>query len=149
MERYLVEHEQAGLCIAFRTLNQAIEELQFWGHKTPKDASEIAKAIANNGFFDNGAGASITLLTAKEAIDLHNKTRGAMTAKQALDHISRLYPPDSEFPDVRKIGRALMDEAVGNAVGYNNWRDLPERDLVKLAEINLLKETLDLPLDLE
>ncbi len=61
-----------------------------------------------------------------------------MTKEQAIQHIETLYPPDSQFPDIRATGRWLMDENIGNSVGYNNWRNLPEQSLKELATINLL-----------
>ena len=60
-----------------------------------------------------------------------------MTAQDAIQHIKALYPPDSEYDDTREIGRDLMDNTVGNKVGYNRWRDLPDSDLILLAKANL------------
>ena len=61
-----------------------------------------------------------------------------MTAQDAINHIQALYPPDSQYDDTRAIGRELMDSAVGNKVGYINWRDLPYADLIALAKENLI-----------
>ena len=60
-----------------------------------------------------------------------------MTAQDAINHIQALYPPDSQYDDTRAIGRELMDSAVGNKVGYINWRDLSDGDLIALAKANL------------
>lgn len=62
-----------------------------------------------------------------------------MTAQDAIVHIELLYPPDSEYEDTREIGRELMLNTVGNKVGYENWRDLDDEDLIKLAKANLLE----------
>lgn len=64
-----------------------------------------------------------------------NKRR--ITRQMAIQYINDLYPPDSEYDDSRTIGRDIMDSTVGNQVGYNNWRDLPEESLIKLAIANL------------
>lgn len=55
----------------------------------------------------------------------------------ALGHIESLFPPDSEFADTKIIGKDLMDNTIGYSIGYSNWRNLPEEDLVKLAIANL------------
>lgn len=60
-----------------------------------------------------------------------------MTTQDAINHIQALYPPDSQYDDTRVIGRALMDNTVGNKIGYNNWRNLPAGDLIALAKANL------------
>lgn len=60
-----------------------------------------------------------------------------MTAQDAIQHIQSLYPPDSQYDDTSAIGRDLMDNAIGNKVGYNNWRDLSDTDLITLAKANL------------
>ena len=62
-----------------------------------------------------------------------------MTVHDAIVHIELLYPPDSEYEDTREIGRELMLKTVGNKVGYENWRDLDDEDLIKLAKANLLE----------
>lgn len=61
-----------------------------------------------------------------------------MTAQDAIKHIEALYPPDSQYEEVKAIGRDLMDNMVGNKVGYNNWRNLPDADLIALAKENLI-----------
>lgn len=60
-----------------------------------------------------------------------------MTKHEAIRHIESLYPPDARDYDTMMIGKVLMDDTVGNPVGYNNWRDLPEDSLIKLAIANL------------
>lgn len=60
-----------------------------------------------------------------------------MTAQDAIRHIEALFPPDSVYADSREIGQKLMANLVGNKVGYKNWRDLPESDLITLAKANL------------
>lgn len=60
-----------------------------------------------------------------------------MTTQEAIQHIEALYPPDSEYPDTAEIGKNLMDWAVGNPVGYKNWRDMTDDQLIRLAEANL------------
>jgi hypothetical protein len=62
-----------------------------------------------------------------------------MKASDAIHHIEQLYPPDSEYDDTRKIGRELMDNVVGNKVGYNNWRQLSDIELCRLARANLIE----------
>lgn len=64
-----------------------------------------------------------------------------MTVQDAISHIDALYPPDSEYEGTRAIGRDLMDNTVGNAVGYNNWRLLPDADLIALARACLNYES--------
>jgi len=61
-----------------------------------------------------------------------------MTVQDAIGHIQALYPPDSQYEQTRIIGRELMDYVVGNKVGYSNWRDLPDADLIALAKENLI-----------
>lgn len=60
-----------------------------------------------------------------------------MTTQEAIQHIEALYPPDSQFGDTRAIGRELMQNYVGNSVGYSNWREMPYSDLIQLAKANL------------
>lgn len=60
-----------------------------------------------------------------------------MTAQDAIHHIQALYPPDSQYEQTRAIGRDLMDNTVGNKVGYDNWRNLSDDDLIALAKANL------------
>lgn len=60
-----------------------------------------------------------------------------MNKQEAIGHIEALYPPDSEYADTREIGMWLMDDVVCSGTPYQNWRDLPEKDLIRLAEYNL------------
>lgn len=60
-------------------------------------------------------------------------------AEEALNHIEMLYPPDSQYESTREIGRDLMDNTVGNSVGYDNWRELSGNQLIDLAVANLEK----------
>lgn len=60
-----------------------------------------------------------------------------MTVQEAIQHIQALFPPDSQYDDTRVIGRGLMENSVGNAIGYNRWRELPDADLIRLAKANL------------
>lgn len=60
-----------------------------------------------------------------------------MTVQDAIGHIQALYPPDSQYEQTRVIGRDLMDNTVGNKVGYNRWRELLDADLIALAKANL------------
>lgn len=57
----------------------------------------------------------------------------------ALNHIEMLYPPDSQYEDTRVIGKGLMDNTVGNSVGYSNWRNLPFGQMIELAKANLME----------
>lgn len=60
-----------------------------------------------------------------------------MTVQEAIGHIQALYPPDSQYEETRAIGRDLMDNTIGNKVGYNKWREIPDVDLITLAKANL------------
>ena len=53
--------------------------------------------------------------------------------------IGGLYPPDSQYEGTRVYGRELMDNTVGNKLGCQNWRDLPDEDLINLAKANLIE----------
>lgn len=55
----------------------------------------------------------------------------------AIDHIEMLFPPDSQYEETRAIGKNLMDNTVGNSVGYSNWRNLPYGQMIELAKANL------------
>lgn len=63
-----------------------------------------------------------------------------VTAEEAMSHIESLYPPDSKYDETRAIGQQLMATYVGNSVGYSNWRELPDNDLLILASVNLERE---------
>lgn len=58
-------------------------------------------------------------------------------AEIALRHIESLYPPDSQYEDTERIGKELMDNTVGNVIGYSNWRDLSDEHMIELAKANL------------
>ena len=58
-------------------------------------------------------------------------------SNDAIRHIEALYPPDSQYADTAEVGRNLMDCTVGNSVGYSNWRNLPEAELIALAKAML------------
>lgn len=60
-----------------------------------------------------------------------------LNEQEAINHIESLYPPDSEFGDTAKIWRDIIDNTIGNKVGYENWRNLSESDLITLAYANL------------
>ena len=60
--------------------------------------------------------------------------------QEAIMHIEALYPPDSDSRIAAAIGRSLMDDSVGNPVGYNNWRSLSDDNLIRLAIANLERE---------
>lgn len=61
------------------------------------------------------------------------------TIQDAINHVESLYPPDSQYEDTAQIGRELMNNSVGNSVGFENWRELPKRHLFLLCRANLLE----------
>jgi hypothetical protein len=65
------------------------------------------------------------------------ETQKPKTPEEAIRIIEGLYPPDSKYDDTRTIGRDLMDNTVGNIVGYNQWRELLYSDLFRLAYANI------------
>lgn len=60
-----------------------------------------------------------------------------LRAEIAQRHIESLYPPDCENEDTEKIGRELMDNTIGNCIGYSNWRNLSDQHMVDLGIANL------------
>ena len=109
-------------------------------------------AIAMEGIMSSYAGGSVfpspekiaeaavkyaDALIAELSGEQKNSTVLSKKAREAIDHIEALYPPDSEYEDTAFIGRDLMRNVVGNKVGYIQWRTLPEEDLIALAHANL------------
>ena len=59
--------------------------------------------------------------------------------------IEALYPPYSKYSETAEIGRELMDNLIGNKVGYMNWRSLPNCDLLKLATAMMEEDSVEDP----
>ena len=55
-----------------------------------------------------------------------------MTRDDAITHIERLYPADSQYSDTAATGQALMKKAIEECGG---WRELPEAILARYAEL--------------
>ena len=60
-----------------------------------------------------------------------------MTRENAIETIEYLYPADSDYPDTRKIGIQLLEQAKRDA---DNWRNLPDATLIRYAELCQQKE---------
>ena len=74
---------------------------------------------------------------------MNNETTTKVTAQDAISHIESLYPPDSHYPRTAEIGQHLLESININA-DPEKWRDLPESDLMLLAEANLIEAGEDL-----
>lgn len=67
--------------------------------------------------------------------DMYAPKKPHSLKQEAISQIEALWPPDSGYDDTRAIGRELLLEAL-----CNTWRELPEKVLVQLADLNMAKE---------
>ena len=65
---YLVEHRDThGVYV--RSIEEAINELHFFGYYTPTDKEEILEELEEGGYWENEEGASITKLPPETVVD--------------------------------------------------------------------------------
>lgn len=152
MTKAFVEEKIRRAILVDKELRQLYGQLEYWKKISKKDMYEVRLDVIELAY-DPIAQSSMDRIEA-QILAKEQKIRkfyeskypatqnlNHMTVQEATSHINALYPPDSEYDGTREIGRDLMDNTVGNAVGYNRWRDLPDADLIALAKANLNYES--------
>jgi len=58
-----------------------------------------------------------------------------MTVQEAIETIEALYPAECPFPNTEAIGQELLKRAERETGYYDNWRNRPEKTLLRYAEL--------------